>query len=172
MEKCKVCNKSLKGAVKSAKREDGSYYIICPSCGNVMRVEVSEGLTTICRTPEGYSDVVQEMMEEAYELFEEVGICITQYIAKINEEKRSAAELRKPEPEVEEEENYCSDSPELSEALKNDEIKYMIVSTNGVGYAIDKEDLQNCLNSLSGELINVYELNKKSVKEEKSYTID
>lgn len=171
MEKCKVCNKSLKGAVKSAKREDGSYYIICPSCGNVMRVEVSEGLTTICRTPEGYSDVVQEMMEEAYELFEEVGIRITQYIAKINEEKRSAEELRKPEPEVEEEDCY-SDSSELSEALKNDEIKYMIVSTNGVGYAIDKEDLQNCLNSLSGELINVYELNKKSVKEEKSYTID
>ena len=59
MEKCKVCSKSLKGAVKSAKREDGTYFIIGRNCGNVMRVGVSEGLTTICRTPEGYSDVLQ-----------------------------------------------------------------------------------------------------------------
>jgi hypothetical protein len=38
MENCFKCNEGLDDSIKSAVKEDGSYYILCKNCGNVMYI--------------------------------------------------------------------------------------------------------------------------------------
>jgi hypothetical protein len=173
MEKCKVCGKKIKGAAKSAKRKDGSYYIICPNCNNVMLVTVSDEITTICRTDEGYNESVKNQMEEAYVLFKEAGVTVTQYIPVVNTPKKDASELApkvKKKKKVVEEKNAPETvkvqtpvNGDLTKAIVNDEIQYVIASKQGIGYAKDKADLNDCLKNLD-QIENVYELKKVEVK--------
>lgn len=96
MTNCLKCTKELLGAVKSSVKDDGSYYLICRNCGNVMQVTVDEstGLTTIHHTLEGYSKEVKDQMIEAKNLFESAGVEISEYIALMNSERHSAIELK------------------------------------------------------------------------------
>lgn len=166
MEKCKVCSKSIKGAVKSAKRKDGSYYIICPSCNNVMLVTVNDEITTICRTSEGNSKVTIDQMKEAYKLFSDAGIHVSEYIDTINTDRKSAQDLKEviaPKEAVTSKES--SNESLLHAALKTNGIKYIVASDLGIGYATSKEDLDACLKA-AGTVLKVYELKEVSIKSE------
>lgn len=95
MENCLKCTKGLSGATKSAVKEDGSFYLSCNSCGNVMYVtkDATTGLTTIHATLEGAGQDVKDQMIEAKKLFILAGKGITQYIDTMNGEKKAASDL-------------------------------------------------------------------------------
>lgn len=97
MNNCMKCEKNLSGAVKSKVKADGSYYLACGSCGNIMEVTVDKttGLTTLGATLEGTSKKVVAQMIEAKELFAAVGHNVASYIDTMNGTKKSATELKK-----------------------------------------------------------------------------
>ena len=195
MEKCKICGKELIGAVKSAEKEDKSYYIICRECNNVMYVTVDEnGLTTINRTLEGNSQETMEQMIEAKGLFEDAGVYISDYIGKVNTEKKPALDLEEKgsdDSDVLNEEcigctddcEYCGkyivddydDDEEICYVLEEDiesldEVSYVIALRIDdhveMLFANTKEEVNEYLSNTDYEVLKVFSLEEVDLKED------
>lgn len=96
MLKCFICDKDLENGVASATKENGDYYLMCRSCGNVHYVKpLKNGLKEVQRTGNDDSEETMAAMREAAELFKKVGVGVMEFKTGVHSEKKSAKELNK-----------------------------------------------------------------------------
>lgn len=94
MKNCLVCDRDLSKAVRSAKKTNGEFYLMCNSCGNVHYVTVdANGLTNLERTKTGENPETMNQMMEAARLFARAGVSITGFKSDVHTEKKDSTEL-------------------------------------------------------------------------------
>ena len=105
MKNCKVCDKSLEGATKSAAKENGDFYIVCNGCGQVYYVSHDEnGLTTVKKTLAGHNKKAYDQMREAKKLLNAAGVGVYSFKDDIHSEFKKSSELEETKEEDQEEE--------------------------------------------------------------------
>lgn len=105
MKNCKVCDKSLEGATKSAAKENGDFYIVCNGCGQVYYVSHDEnGLTTVKKTLAGHNKKAYDQMKEAKKLLNAAGVGVYSFKDDIHSEFKKSSELEETKAEDQEEE--------------------------------------------------------------------
>lgn len=98
MKNCLICGKELLGAKKSAKKDNGDFYLMCVECGNVHYVSTdSNGLTTLERTKTGNGPETFKQMSEAARLFSMAGTLINSFKSDIHSQKEDVSQLEQPE---------------------------------------------------------------------------
>jgi hypothetical protein len=103
MENCFKCNEGLDDSIKSAVKEDGSYYILCKNCGNVMYITKNAfGHPIVRNTADDNSEETKAQIVEAYELFKNNGFTPALYSTSKDSEKRSIGDLIYTAEETEE----------------------------------------------------------------------
>lgn len=94
MSKCFICDKDLADAKISAKKDNGDYYLMCSSCGNVHYVRVlNNGLTDVQRTSNEDTEETRAEMLEAAKLFKKAGVNVMEFKVGVHSEKESTKKL-------------------------------------------------------------------------------
>lgn len=97
--KCLTCGEELLGARISARDENGMSYVMCTSCGYVMRAHINKEtgvITQLARTPE--TDCQEEMIK-ASRLFAEARVGVSAFKAGFHSEIQSMDKLKTKETE-------------------------------------------------------------------------
>lgn len=158
MKNCTTCEKSFKGARKSAENENGEFFLICNGCSQVYFVSHDEnGLTVIEKTKNGVE--AYDQMKEAKVLFAKAGIGIYGFKDDIHAERKSSLELEEKEeptsvPTEEEKEEDDLSPEERAHVLKTQE---MVTAMLGVTPDIKEleETFKKVKNDPMGTLLEV-----------------
>lgn len=153
MLKCVICDKDLTTGVASAKKENGDYYLMCPSCGNVHYIKVlPNGLTEVQRTSNEDTAETRAAMKEAAELFKKAGVGIMEFKVGVHSEKTSAKELDK-KTLTDEEMKRLRDSYKRIPSFIREDVSFEKYKEDFIEF---KEKMEELLNDSMDELESIF----------------
>lgn len=160
MLKCLICDKELIDGVASAKKENGDYYLMCKSCGNVHYVKVlGNGLTEVQRTSNEDTQETRAAMIEAAKLFAKAGVNVMEFKVGVHSEKESVEELKKEtlseEQEMQLRESYNKMQDLLPEGMTYKEYKKDFIEFKSKLEENPKEVIMDMISRTIGDIMDM-----------------